>query len=92
MPRPILDEDHIHPAIRGRISTHQQAILNEVRSAVLGNDVVVVGMGMNPFPARARKALEADPGNVYLNSHLAATRRRKLELLRQATALAHSES
>ncbi len=42
--------------------------------------------------AEARKALEADPGNVYLNSHLAATRRRKLELLRQATALAHSES
>lgn len=27
--------------------------------AVRDNEVVVVGMGMNPFPARARKALDA---------------------------------
>lgn len=59
MPRPILDEPHIHPAIRSKIAGHQQAILNEVASAVQGNDVVVVGMGMNPFPAKARKALDA---------------------------------
>jgi anti-sigma factor RsiW len=42
--------------------------------------------------AEARRALEADPGNVYLNGYFAATRRRKLELLRQASALAHTES
>ncbi len=42
--------------------------------------------------AEARQALDADPGNVYLNSHLAATRRRKLELLRTASALAQSEN
>lgn len=42
--------------------------------------------------AEARRALETDPGNVYLNGHFAATRRRKLELLRQASALAHTES
>ncbi|HXE50726.1 MAG TPA: glutaredoxin domain-containing protein [Ramlibacter sp.] len=59
MPRPILDEAHIHPAIRDKISGHRQAIVEEVRSAVEANDVVVVGMGMNPFPARARKALDA---------------------------------
>jgi len=59
MPRPILDEAHIHPAIRDKISGHRQAIVEEVRSAVEANDVVVVGMGMNPFPAQARKALDA---------------------------------
>jgi monothiol glutaredoxin len=59
MPRPILDEAHIHPAIRNKIAGHQQAILDEVRSAVQANDVVVVGMGMNPFPAKSRKALDA---------------------------------
>jgi monothiol glutaredoxin len=58
MPRPVLAEDHIHPAIRGRIAGHQQPILQEVMSAVNANDVVVVGMKMNPFPKRARAALE----------------------------------
>lgn len=38
--------------------------------------------------AQARAALEADPANLYLNSHLAETMRRKLDLLRQAAALA----
>lgn len=37
--------------------------------------------------AQCREALAADPANVYLNSYLAQTRRRKLELLRRATAL-----
>lgn len=41
--------------------------------------------------AEARQALEADPGNVYLNNHLATARQRKLALLRRATALAHPE-
>jgi monothiol glutaredoxin len=58
MPRPILDEDHIHPAIRGRISSHRQAIVQEVMAAVRENAVLVVGMGINPFPRRARAALE----------------------------------
>ena len=37
---------------------------------------------------QARRALASDPANTYLNRHLADARRRKLELLRQATALA----
>jgi anti-sigma factor RsiW len=37
--------------------------------------------------AQCREALAADPANTYLNSYLAATRQRKLELLRRATAL-----
>jgi anti-sigma factor RsiW len=36
----------------------------------------------------AQSALAADPGNSYLNLHLAQEMRRKLELLRQAAALA----
>jgi anti-sigma factor RsiW len=36
---------------------------------------------------QARSALKADPANLYLNTHLAETMRRKLELLRQAATL-----
>src|SRR4051812_11031794 len=36
----------------------------------------------------ARAALNDDPANPYLNSHLADARRRKLDLLRHATSLA----
>jgi hypothetical protein len=35
----------------------------------------------------ARAALDADPANTFLNSHLADARQKKLELLRQATML-----
>jgi predicted anti-sigma-YlaC factor YlaD len=38
--------------------------------------------------AEAQRALAADSGNLYLNTHLAETMRRKLELLRQAASLA----
>jgi len=37
---------------------------------------------------QCRQALDTDPGNVYLNTHLAEARQRKLLLLRRATALA----
>jgi anti-sigma factor RsiW len=37
--------------------------------------------------AEAQKALAADSANLYLNTHLAETMRRKLDLLRQAAAL-----
>ena len=42
--------------------------------------------------AQARNALEADPGNAYLNLHLADTMRRKLELLRRVNAIAAAQS
>lgn len=58
MPRPILAEDQIHPAIRGTVEAHQQAIVQEVIAAVRANDVVVVGMKMNPFPKKALAALQ----------------------------------
>ena len=41
---------------------------------------------------QARAALDADPGNAYLNLHLADTMRRKLELLRRINAIATAQS
>ena len=59
MPRCILSEAHIHPAIRERIATLNQGIVKEVQAAIANHAVVVVGMAMNPVPRRARKALDA---------------------------------
>ena len=41
--------------------------------------------------AQARQALEEDPGNTYLSRHLVESRRRKLELLRRATAISEGD-
>lgn len=59
MPRPVLDEQHLHPAIRERIATNHADIVREVQAEIARNAVVVVGMAQNPFPRRARKALDA---------------------------------
>jgi glutaredoxin-related protein len=56
MKRPILDEAHIHAAIRDRIGS-PAPILAEVQNAVATHDVVIVGMKQNPNPRRARNAL-----------------------------------
>jgi anti-sigma factor RsiW len=40
---------------------------------------------------QSRKALRGDPANVYLNNHFAASRNRKLALLRRASALAMAQ-
>jgi tetratricopeptide (TPR) repeat protein len=40
---------------------------------------------------QSRKALRNDPANVYLNNHFAASRNRKLALLRRASALAMAQ-
>ena len=59
MPRHILPEDQIHPAIRDKVATNHRDIVEEVRAAIAAHDVVVVGMAQNPYPRRARKALTA---------------------------------
>lgn len=41
--------------------------------------------------AQARDALATDPANTYLSSHLVEARRRKLDLLRRAAALAETD-
>jgi glutaredoxin-related protein len=59
MPRPILDESQIHPDVRARVAGHHADIVREVQAAIAAHPVVVVGMRQNPYPRRARKALEA---------------------------------
>jgi len=59
MPREILDEASLHPAIRERVARHHADIVAEVRDAIAHHRIVVVGMRQNPFPRRARKALDA---------------------------------
>jgi len=59
MSRPVLSETSIHPAIRKRVAALHHDIIQEVQAAIAAKPVVVVGMGINPMPKRARKALEA---------------------------------
>ena len=79
MPRPILEESRLHPAIRERVAAHHAGIVDEVRRAIGQDAVVVVGMRQNPFPRRARRALErAGIAHEYLGygSYLSSWRRR----------------
>ena len=79
MPRTILPESQIHPAVREKIASYRTEILKEVQAAVAANDIVVVGMRQNPFPKKARKLLDA-AGIAYkyleYGSYLADWRRR----------------
>ena len=79
MPRTILPESQIHPAVREKIASYRTDVLKEVQAAVAANDIVVVGMRMNPFPKKARKALDA-AGIAYkyleYGSYLGEWRRR----------------
>ena len=79
MPRAILPEAQIHPAVREKIANYRSDVLKEVQAAVAANDIVVVGMRMNPFPKKARKALDA-AGIAYkyleYGSYLGGYRRR----------------
>lgn len=58
MPRHILAEERLHPAIRQRVAALHADIVEEVQRAVAAHPVVVVGMAQNPFPKRARRALD----------------------------------
>jgi monothiol glutaredoxin len=79
MPRTILAESHIHPAVREKIANYRSDMVKEVQAAVAANDIVVVGMKQNPFPKKARKALDA-AGIAYkylgYGSYLGEWRRR----------------
>jgi len=79
MSRPILDDAHLHPAIRERVAKHHADIVAEVQAAIAANRVVVVGMRQNPFPRKARRLLDAQ-GTPYAyleyGSYLSQWRRR----------------
>lgn len=79
MPRPVLPEAQIHPAIRERVAQLHSSTLREVQQAVAQHDVVVIGMAGNPFVRKARRALDtAGVGHHYLGygSYLSEWRRR----------------
>jgi len=79
MPRPILDETRIHPAIREKIAALHADIVREVREAAAANAVLVVGMRQNPMPKKARALLDAaGVEHAYLEygSYLRGWRRR----------------
>ncbi|MEZ4369093.1 MAG: glutaredoxin [Kofleriaceae bacterium] len=59
MPRLILDESRLHPAIRERIATHHRDVVDEVDAATRAHAIVVVGMKQNPHPRRARRLLDS---------------------------------
>jgi len=59
MPRSILAEAQIHPAVRDKVATYRAEIVKEVQAAVAANPIVVVGMRQNRFPKKARKLLDA---------------------------------
>lgn len=59
MPRHTLEEARLHPAIRERVARHERAIVEEVQAAAAAQAVVVVGMRANPYPAKARRLLDA---------------------------------
>jgi glutaredoxin-related protein len=59
MPRQVLSESLIDPAIRERIAGHHAALVQQVQAAIAQHPVVVVGMAQNPYPRKARKALDA---------------------------------
>jgi glutaredoxin-related protein len=59
MPRQILEEARIHPAVRERIAQSHADTVRAVQALVQEHAVVVVGMASNPFPRKARKLLDA---------------------------------
>lgn len=58
MPRAILEEVRLHPAIRERVGGLHAGTVREVQADAAANPLLVVGMAGNPFCRRARKALD----------------------------------
>ena len=79
MPRNVLDESRIHPAVRAKVSDGNTDIVREVEAAIAANPVLVVGMRQNPWPKHARRLLDAKHiQHKYLEygSYLSGWRRR----------------
>jgi anti-sigma factor RsiW len=71
----VADLEQVLASGRGQLDTTTIRVIEQNLAAI---DRAIV---------QAQRALDADPANLYLNTHLAETMRRKLELLRQAAAL-----
>lgn len=57
MPRQILDDARLHPAIRDQVLNHHADIVHNTQAAANSNPVLVVGMRGNPHVYRARQVL-----------------------------------
>ena len=57
MPRQILEEARLHPAIRDKVANHHADIVHNVQAAAASNAVLVVGMRQNLACKGARKRL-----------------------------------
>ena len=71
-----------------------EKILADLRDELHPQTVMVIERNLASIDQairEARAALDADPANTFLNSHLAEARRKKLDLLRRATMI-HSTS
>jgi hypothetical protein len=71
----VADLERILAAGRGRLDPDTVRVLQQNLATI---DVAI---------EQSRQALEADPANAFLNSHLVSARQRKIALLRRATAL-----
>ena len=71
--------------------TDLEKVLREERDRLDPRTVLIIERNLKAIDDainEARTALNNDPANPFLNSHLADARQRKLELLRHATSLA----
>ena len=57
MPRSILEEGRLHPAIRDTVANLHADIVHNVQAAAASNRILVVGMAGNPMCRKARKLL-----------------------------------
>lgn len=77
-----------------RAVTDLQRALEDGRDRLDPATVKVIEKNLAAIDAailQAKQALESDPSNTYLNSHLVEARRRKLALLRRVNAMADTE-
>jgi monothiol glutaredoxin len=66
-PRPILADEFKTEHVRAKIAGYHGSVVEEVRSTVARDSVVVVGMATNVFVKRVRKALtDQGVGHTYL--------------------------
>jgi predicted anti-sigma-YlaC factor YlaD len=71
-----------------RILAEGRGRLDSTTVRVLEQNLALIDQAI----AQAQRALAADSANAYLNTHLAETMRRKIDLLRQAAALVSAVS
>jgi Putative zinc-finger len=71
-----------------RILAEGRGRLDSTTVRVLEQNLAIIDRAI----AQAQRAVAADSANVYLNTHLAETMRRKIDLLRQAVALVSAVS